>query len=119
MATAIHTAWVWAGHDFQAAFACVGLRVEGCGVLLIAASRLFAGLSAGHAYMASSPLHLGPSPPHPPTGLKLFGEDDEYGKIADEISAISGVVGHGLVVGRAAAVVMARPGQQQPDVVEF
>ncbi|PNW80367.1 hypothetical protein CHLRE_07g314600v5 [Chlamydomonas reinhardtii] len=52
-------------------------------------------------------------------GLKLFGEDDEYGKIADEISAISGVVGHGLVVGRAAAVVMARPGQQQPDVVEF
>ncbi|KAG2441142.1 hypothetical protein HXX76_003994 [Chlamydomonas incerta] len=52
-------------------------------------------------------------------GLKLFGEDEVYSKIAKEIDGISGVEGHGLVVGRAAAVVVARPGQQAPEVVEF
>ena len=40
-------------------------------------------------------------------GLKLFGEDAEYGKIAEEIGAVAGVVAHGLVVGKAAAAVVA------------
>ena len=54
-----------------------------------------------------------PSPPHPPNcadeGLKLLGEDADYGSIAREIDGIPGVVAHGLCANVAAAAVVAGP----------
>ncbi len=52
-------------------------------------------------------------------GLKLYGEDEPYGKIAEEIGQIPGVVGHGLLLGRAAAAVVARPGEVGPQITDF
>ena len=39
-------------------------------------------------------------------GLKLFGKDESYDKIAGEIESVEGVVEHGLVVGRATKAVV-------------
>ncbi|PNH06731.1 Ribose-5-phosphate isomerase A [Tetrabaena socialis] len=52
-------------------------------------------------------------------GLKLYGEDEPYGKIVEEMAGVVGLVAHGLVIGRAAAAVVARPGDQGPQVIEF
>ncbi|GLI65575.1 hypothetical protein VaNZ11_009147 [Volvox africanus] len=53
-------------------------------------------------------------------GLKLYGEDEPYDKIAEEIQKISGVVAHGLLIGKAAAAVVARPGEEGGShLVEF
>ncbi|KIZ04218.1 ribose 5-phosphate isomerase A [Monoraphidium neglectum] len=40
-------------------------------------------------------------------GFKLYGEDEQYSRIAEEIEGIPGVLAHGLVVGRACAAVVA------------
>ncbi|EFN51133.1 hypothetical protein CHLNCDRAFT_141332 [Chlorella variabilis] len=42
-------------------------------------------------------------------GLKLFGEDADYGSIAAEIDGVEGVVAHGLMANVAAAAVIAGP----------
>ncbi|GFR47142.1 hypothetical protein Agub_g8832 [Astrephomene gubernaculifera] len=52
-------------------------------------------------------------------GLKLYGEDEPYDKIADEVRQVEGVVAHGLLIGRAAAAVVARAGEEGPQVLEF
>ncbi|EFJ44721.1 hypothetical protein VOLCADRAFT_95072 [Volvox carteri f. nagariensis] len=52
-------------------------------------------------------------------GLKLYGENEPYDKIADEVQQVAGVAGHGLLIRRAAAAVIARPGDEGPQVVEF
>ncbi|KAG2490235.1 hypothetical protein HYH03_011359 [Edaphochlamys debaryana] len=54
-------------------------------------------------------------------GLKLFGEDEQYGKIADEIDNVVGVAAHGLVLGRAAAAVVVDGADPKaaPQVIEF
>ncbi|GLC33045.1 hypothetical protein PLESTB_000376900 [Pleodorina starrii] len=52
-------------------------------------------------------------------GLKLYGEEEPYDKIAEEIEQVAGVVAHGLLIARAAAAVVARPGDEGPQIVEF
>lgn len=42
-------------------------------------------------------------------GLKLYGEDADYGAIAREIEGVEGVVAHGLMSNVAAAAVVAAP----------
>lgn len=48
-------------------------------------------------------------------GLKLFGEDSDYGSIAREIESVEGVVAHGLMANVAAAAVVA--GSDGPRLV--
>jgi ribose 5-phosphate isomerase A len=52
-------------------------------------------------------------------GLKLYGEDAEYGTIAKEIEGVEGLVAHGLLLGLASAVVVAKPGAEAPEVVQL
>ena len=47
----------------------------------------------------------------------LFGEEEPYSKILDEINNIEGVVTHGLFLEVADAVVVAKEGE--PELVEF
>lgn len=54
---------------------------------------------------------------NPTAGLKLYGEDAEYEKIADEIDDVPGVVGHGLMLGLATAAIVAS--DKGPQVIEL
>ena len=49
--------------------------------------------------------------------FKLFGEEQPYSKIIDEISVINGVVTSGLFLNMADAAIIARKGD--PEIVEF
>ncbi|KAI8473591.1 MAG: ribose-5 phosphate isomerase-related protein [Monoraphidium minutum] len=52
-------------------------------------------------------------------GLKLFGEDAPYAAIAEEIDGIPGVLAHGLIVGRAAAAIVADGATGEVAVTEL
>lgn len=51
--------------------------------------------------------------------FKLFGQDAPYQAIADEVDNVPGVVAHGLVVGAAQYALVARPGEEAPQLVDL
>mmetsp|Transcript_14440 Transcript_14440/g.31279 ORF Transcript_14440/g.31279 Transcript_14440/m.31279 type:complete len:294 (+) Transcript_14440:62-943(+) len=53
-----------------------------------------------------------------PPSFKLFGEQQSYASISEEVMGVEGVVTHGLLLGEATAAIIARK-SGVPEVVEF